>query len=175
MRLPFRTLEKRRITCMRSSLLVSSGYHVVHTLLGSHSWLCSMDSRIAILGANGAGKSTLLHLITGALQPVEGTVSKHANLKLAKYSQHSADQLPYDRSPLEYFQQLYAEKFPEKDLQVPSFSCVVFLANNTLPGVARTGRSIWSFGFSSDVAHRPSLGWSAQPVCLMNSVAFDVC
>jgi ATP-binding cassette, subfamily F, member 2 len=76
-----------------------------------------MDSRIAILGANGAGKSTLLHLITGALQPVEGTVSKHNSLKLAKYSQHSADQLPYDKSPIEYFQSLFAEKFPEKDTQ----------------------------------------------------------
>ncbi|KAF8823935.1 hypothetical protein HHX47_DHR9000503 [Lentinula edodes] len=76
-----------------------------------------MDSRIAILGANGAGKSTLLHLITGALQPVEGTVSKHTALKLAKYSQHSADQLPYDKSPIEYFQSLFSEKFPEKDTQ----------------------------------------------------------
>lgn len=76
-----------------------------------------MDSRIAILGANGTGKSTLLNLITGALQPVEGTISKHVNLKLAKYSQHSADQLPYEKSPLEYFQSRYAEKYPEKDLQ----------------------------------------------------------
>ena len=76
-----------------------------------------MDSRIAILGANGAGKSTLLNLITGALQPVEGTISKHASLKLAKYSQHSADQLPYDMSPIEHFQKLYGERFPEKDLQ----------------------------------------------------------
>ncbi|KAF9068505.1 P-loop containing nucleoside triphosphate hydrolase protein [Rhodocollybia butyracea] len=76
-----------------------------------------MDSRIAILGANGAGKSTLLHLITGALQPVEGTISKHAGLKLAKYSQHSADQLPYDKCPIEYFQSLFHEKFPEKDTQ----------------------------------------------------------
>ncbi|KAG7091700.1 hypothetical protein E1B28_008103 [Marasmius oreades] len=76
-----------------------------------------MDSRIAILGANGTGKSTLLHLITGALQPCEGTISKHASLKLAKYSQHSADQLPYDKCPIEYFQSLFAEKFPEKDLQ----------------------------------------------------------
>jgi ATP-binding cassette subfamily F protein 2 len=53
-----------------------------------------MDSRIAILGANGAGKSTLLHLIMDVLQPKAGTISKHSALKLAKYSQHSADQLP---------------------------------------------------------------------------------
>jgi ATPase subunit of ABC transporter with duplicated ATPase domains len=77
-----------------------------------------MDSRIAILGANGTGKSTLLNLIMSSLQPVEGTISKHANLKLSKYSQHSADQLPYGVSPLEYFQRLFAEKFPEKDVQV---------------------------------------------------------
>jgi energy-coupling factor transporter ATP-binding protein EcfA2 len=80
-----------------------------------------MDSRIAILGANGTGKSTLLNLITGILQPVEGTISKHANLKLSKYSQHSADQLPYEVSPLEYFQRLFAERFPEKDVQVRRF------------------------------------------------------
>ncbi|KAF5335432.1 hypothetical protein D9758_016916 [Tetrapyrgos nigripes] len=76
-----------------------------------------MDSRLAILGANGTGKSTLLNLITGVLQPVEGTISRHSALKLAKYSQHSADQLPYDKSPIEYFQSLFAEKYPEKDVQ----------------------------------------------------------
>jgi ATP-binding cassette subfamily F protein 2 len=76
-----------------------------------------MDSRVAIVGKNGTGKSTLLNLITGALQPVEGTVSRHVNLKLAKYSQHSADQLPYDKSPLDHIQSLYHAKYPEKDLQ----------------------------------------------------------
>ncbi|KAL5504807.1 ARB1 [Sanghuangporus vaninii] len=75
-----------------------------------------MDSRVAILGANGTGKSTLLNLITGALQPTEGTISKHVNLKLAKYSQHSADQLPYDKTPIEYFEMLYKEKYPDKDV-----------------------------------------------------------
>lgn len=77
-----------------------------------------MDSRVAILGNNGTGKSTLLNLITGALQPSEGTVSKHAALKLAKYSQHSADQLPYDKSPIEHFQSVYHEKYPDKDIMV---------------------------------------------------------
>jgi ATP-binding cassette subfamily F protein 2 len=77
-----------------------------------------MDSRIAILGANGVGKSTLLHLIMDTFQPTEGTISKHAALKLAKYSQHSADQLPYDKSPIEHFQTLFSVKFPDKDVQV---------------------------------------------------------
>ena len=74
-----------------------------------------MDSRIAILCANGTGKSTLLHLITGVLQPCEGTISKHISLKLAKYSQHSADQLPYEKTPIEYLESLYKEKMPDKD------------------------------------------------------------
>ncbi|KAH7092745.1 ATP-binding cassette transporter [Auriculariales sp. MPI-PUGE-AT-0066] len=72
-----------------------------------------MDSRVAILGANGTGKSTLLNLITGQLQPREGTISKHASLK---YSQHSADQLPYDKSPIEYFDTLYKEKIKGSDI-----------------------------------------------------------
>ncbi|KAH9847970.1 hypothetical protein C2E23DRAFT_941340, partial [Lenzites betulinus] len=87
-----------------------------------------MDSRIAIVGQNGTGKSPLLNLITGALQPCEGTISRHVGLKLAKYSrhvglklakysQHSADELPYDKSPIEHLQSLYHEKYPEKDIQ----------------------------------------------------------
>merc|ERR1712157_645952 len=76
-----------------------------------------MDSRVAIVGQNGTGKSTLLNLITGALNPVEGTVQRHAGLKLGKYSQHSADQLPYDKSPLEYMESKYKDKFPEKEIQ----------------------------------------------------------
>ena len=59
-----------------------------------------------------------MNLITGVLQPCEGTISRHVGLKLAKYSQHSADQLPYDMSPIEHFQRLYSEKYPEKDVQV---------------------------------------------------------
>lgn len=88
----------------------------------------SMDSRVAILGNNGTGKSTLLNLITGVLQPCEGTVSKHAALKLAKYSQHSADQLPYEKSPIEYFQNTYYEKYPDKDIMVRVYRAVHLLS-----------------------------------------------
>ncbi|UZJ51684.1 hypothetical protein CBS101457_001004 [Exobasidium rhododendri] len=76
-----------------------------------------MDSRVAIVGQNGTGKSTLLNLITGVLQPVKGSVQRHAGLKLGKYSQHSAEQLPYEKSPIEYLQGRYSEKFPGKDIQ----------------------------------------------------------
>ena len=76
-----------------------------------------MDSRVAIVGQNGTGKSTLLNLITGALMPVEGSVQRHAGLKLGKYSQHSADQLPYDKSPIEYMEIMNKEKYPDKDVQ----------------------------------------------------------
>ncbi|WFD32275.1 ABC transporter ATP-binding protein arb1 [Malassezia sp. CBS 17886] len=76
-----------------------------------------MDSRVAIVGQNGTGKSTLLNLITGVLQPVDGSVQRHAGLKLGKYSQHSADQLPYEKSPLEYIESRYKEKYPDKDMQ----------------------------------------------------------
>jgi ATP-binding cassette subfamily F protein 2 len=76
-----------------------------------------MDSRVAIVGDNGTGKSTLLNLVTGDLVPVEGSVSRHNALKLAKYSQHSADQLPFDKSPVEHLQSKFGEKFPDKDIQ----------------------------------------------------------
>lgn len=136
-----------------------------------------MDSRIAILGANGTGKSTLLNLITGVLQPCEGTISKHINLKLAKYSQHSADQLPYDLSPIEYFQKLYGEKYPEKDLQVRSTvvahfcnscPCAAFVyrhgGNKSVDSVSlETIKSILSSSFqmvSGIVLSSPSYPWN---------------
>ncbi|KAG1858574.1 hypothetical protein C8R48DRAFT_803139 [Suillus tomentosus] len=41
---------------------------------GVDSLVRSVDSRVAILGANCARKSTLLNLITGVLQPCQGTI-----------------------------------------------------------------------------------------------------
>ncbi|MCO5609969.1 hypothetical protein L7F22_064204 [Adiantum nelumboides] len=94
------TVEKRRTFCTRISASVSTW---------TREW--------PLLGKNGTGKSTLLNLITGVLQPVKGSVQRHAGLKLGKYSQHSADQLPYDKSPLEYMESRYKDKFPGKEMQ----------------------------------------------------------
>ena len=127
-----------------------------------------MDSRIAILGANGAGKSTLLHLIMGHLQPTEGTISKHAALKLAKYSQHSADQLPYDKSPIEYFQGLFAQKYPEKDVMVRMIVASLRSQLNDYRseylGMARPAGKVRSLGFSPNVPHQTSIRRPEEPV-----------
>src|SRR5271154_2064880 len=89
---------------------------VKHALYKDLSFGVDMDSRVAIVGKNGTGKSTLVNLIMGDLLPIRGSVSRHTGLKLAKYSQHSADQLPYDKTPLEYFMDRYKEKYPGKEV-----------------------------------------------------------
>ncbi|EPX74386.1 ribosome biogenesis ATPase [Schizosaccharomyces octosporus yFS286] len=91
--------------------------NIDHSLYRDLSFGIDMDSRVAIVGKNGTGKSTLLNLITGMLIPIEGNVSRYSGLKLAKYSQHSADQLPYEKSPLEYVSETYKSKFPNRELQ----------------------------------------------------------
>jgi ATP-binding cassette subfamily F protein 2 len=67
------------------------------------------DSRICLVGPNGAGKSTLLKLLLGELMPVKGMVRRHLHLKISSYQQHTVDQLPFDKTPLEYMM----ERFPK--------------------------------------------------------------
>lgn len=66
------------------------------------------DSRVSIVGPNGAGKSTLLNLMVHKLTPTEGSVSLKAGLRIGRYHQHTADQLDFDASPVEYLR----SKFP---------------------------------------------------------------
>ena len=51
---------------------------------------------------NGSGKSTLLRLLTGRLEPTDGIISLHSQLRVGIYDQHFEDLLPPHMSPIAY-------------------------------------------------------------------------
>jgi ATP-binding cassette subfamily F protein 3 len=64
------------------------------------------DDRIALLGANGNGKSTLVKLLAGRLAPMQGTVTRAANLKVGYFAQHQLDELEPEASPYDHVRRL---------------------------------------------------------------------
>jgi elongation factor 3 len=79
-------------------------------LLSGISIQCTLNSRVAVIGANGAGKSTMIKMLTGELLPVEGTVWKHPNLRVAYVAQHAFHHIEQhlDKTPNQYIQWRYA-------------------------------------------------------------------
>eukprot|EP00927_Polykrikos_kofoidii_P022608 TRINITY_DN21044_c0_g1_i2.p1 TRINITY_DN21044_c0_g1~~TRINITY_DN21044_c0_g1_i2.p1 ORF type:complete len:622 (-),score=131.40 TRINITY_DN21044_c0_g1_i2:513-2099(-) len=71
------------------------------------------DSRVALVGPNGCGKSTLVKLMSGELNPCEGSIKKHQHLIMGQFHQHSADVLDNDVSPLAFMKRL----FPPSELK----------------------------------------------------------
>jgi ATP-binding cassette subfamily F protein 1 len=59
-------------------------------------------SRVSLVGANGAGKSTFLKMLTGELDPVEGTIMRKNGLRVAFFHQHFFHDLPQEMSAAEY-------------------------------------------------------------------------
>lgn len=64
------------------------------------------ETSIAIVGNNGSGKSTLLKLLLGEETPIEGTSKRHPNLKIGRFSQHTLESLPLDKTPVEYISEV---------------------------------------------------------------------
>ncbi|MEJ2374613.1 MAG: ABC-F family ATP-binding cassette domain-containing protein [Pseudolabrys sp.] len=64
------------------------------------------DDRIALIGANGNGKSTLVKLTADRLTPMQGTVTRAANLRVAYFAQHQLDKLEPEASPYGHMRRL---------------------------------------------------------------------
>jgi ATP-binding cassette subfamily F protein uup len=64
-------------------------------LLGGLSFKLTPKKRIGILGANGSGKTTLLRMITGELEPDQGTIERAEQLQIVYFAQ---ERYPLDLS-----------------------------------------------------------------------------
>ncbi|MGI6245064.1 MAG: ABC-F family ATP-binding cassette domain-containing protein [Pseudochelatococcus sp.] len=67
------------------------------------------DDRIALLGANGNGKSTFAKLLSGRLEPMKGTVTRGAKLRVAYFAQHQLDELRPGATPVQHVAALMPE------------------------------------------------------------------
>jgi len=79
---------------------------------------CSLSSRVACVGKNGAGKSTMIKLLTGELEPQQGTVWKHPNARVGYIAQHAFHHIEQhlDKTPNEYIQWRFASGDDKENL-----------------------------------------------------------
>lgn len=63
------------------------------TLINDFSYEFNPEDRIGIIGGNGAGKSTLMNIITGKVEPDQGTVEIGSTIHIAYFDQHSEELL----------------------------------------------------------------------------------
>ena len=70
----------------------------------------SMASRVACVGVNGAGKSTMIKVLTGELEPSDGTVWKYPNSRIGYIAQHAFHHIEshLNKTPNEYIRWRYA-------------------------------------------------------------------
>jgi elongation factor 3 len=70
---------------------------------------CSLASRVAVVGVNGAGKSTLVKLMVGELEPDQGLIERHPNVRIAYVAQHAFAHIEehLEKTPVEYIMWRY--------------------------------------------------------------------
>ncbi|VDO38260.1 unnamed protein product [Onchocerca flexuosa] len=76
-----------------------------------------LDTRIALVGPNGAGKSTLLKLISGDVMPSNGLIRRHSHCKMGRYHQHLHEELPLEKSALEYLMMSFPDVKEKEEMR----------------------------------------------------------
>ena len=85
---------------------VSVGYEPGKPILSGLNLRIDNDDRIALLGSNGNGKSTFVKLIADRLQPMQGTITRAATLRIGYFAQHQVDELTPQQSPYDHLRRL---------------------------------------------------------------------
>ena len=77
---------------------------------------------MAVVGVNGAGKSTLVKLMVGELEPDQGIVERHPNLRVAYVAQHAFTHIEQhlDKTPIEYIMWRYRGGIDKEAVQKDS-------------------------------------------------------
>jgi ATP-binding cassette subfamily F protein 1 len=92
-----------------------------------------MNTRATLVGLNGSGKSTLMKLISGEIKPSSGTVWIQNNLRIGYYNQHFEEQLPMDKTPIEYLIDRIPDNLKDSNREITVRS---YLGNVKLEGNA---------------------------------------
>jgi ATP-binding cassette subfamily F protein 1 len=100
---------------------VSFGYTDDKPILKNISFGLDMTSRVVLVGANGTGKSTIMKLIVNDIEPDEGEIWIHNNLRIGYYNQHFEEQLPMEQTPIEYLLSIVPDTFDNKIATIRSY------------------------------------------------------
>jgi ATP-binding cassette subfamily F protein 3 len=95
---------------------VSVGYEPGRPILTDLSLRIDNDDRIALLGSNGNGKSTLVKLLAGKLEPMQGSVTRAATLRVGYFAQHQVDELDMDGTAYDHVRRLMPDQ-PESKVR----------------------------------------------------------
>ena len=103
-------------------------------LINKFSLAVGKDERIALIGKNGKGKTTLLNLLAGELQPLEGSIMHHPNLKLAYFGQTNINRLNPDQT----VEQEMMDAIPDNNRRAARNICgtMMFSGDNALKKVS---------------------------------------
>ena len=80
-----------------------------------------MDSKVTLVGLNGSGKSTVIKLIINEIEPQSGFINIRDGVRIGYYNQHFDQQLPFDKTPIEFLYNLLPVESENKNEMIRSY------------------------------------------------------
>jgi ATP-binding cassette subfamily F protein 1 len=102
-------------------------------ILNKISFGLSMESKVTLVGLNGSGKSTIMKLIMNNIKPISGEIIVKNGIRIGYYNQHFEQQLPYDKTPIDFLIDIIPIKTQNKIETIRKY-----LGSLSLEGTAHT-------------------------------------